>query len=128
MLLGIGVIVAGAWAVTGPVLGLFDVKGDEKNRAWYFAAVLGSCIPARVLASGIGQFFQSQEIMRPSVTAGLVAMVCNLVFGLVFVLGVPFAQTKLGFVACLLSHAVLSGFMTAVAFIIAIEQLLDRKL
>ena len=30
---------------------------------------------------------------------------------------------RLGFVACLLSHAVLSGFLTAVAFIIGVEQL-----
>ena len=63
---------------------------------------------------------QMSEMNVPEEEQPVVAIMLALFAGLVLcLLGVA----KLGFVACLLSHAVLSGFMTAVAFIIAIEQL-----
>ena len=49
-------------------------------------------------------------------TAVLLALLAGIVLCLMGV-------ARLGFMACILSHAVLSGFMTAVSFIIAIEQL-----
>jgi len=63
---------------------------------------------------------QMSEMNIPEEEEPMIAIMLALLSGLVLcLLGVA----KLGFVACLLSHAVLSGFMTAVAFIIAIEQL-----
>jgi len=63
---------------------------------------------------------QMSEMNIPEEEEPMIAIMLALCSGLVLcLLGVA----KLGFVACLLSHAVLSGFMTAVSFIIAIEQL-----
>eukprot|EP00939_MAST-03C_sp_MAST-3C-sp1_P001878 g1878.t1 len=96
----IGILVAVTWFLTSPVLGLFGVESSLRAKAAYFAVVLASCIPARTSASCISQFFQSQNIMHPSVFAGVVAMLCNLILGVVLVLGIPFKATKLGFLAC----------------------------
>jgi len=100
VLMSIGVIVAGTWAMTGPVLSLFGVESSQRDKAWYFAAVLASCIPARTTASCVSQLFSSQKIMFPSVFAGTCAMLCNLLFGVVLVLGEPFKILKIGFTAC----------------------------
>ena len=63
---------------------------------------------------------QMAEMNLPEEEGPMISIMMALMAGVVLcLLGVA----KLGFVACLLSHAVLSGFMTAVAFIIASEQL-----
>ena len=63
---------------------------------------------------------QMAEMNLPEEEGPMISIMMALMAGVILcLLGVA----KLGFVACLLSHAVLSGFMTAVAFIIASEQL-----
>ena len=87
---------------TGLALGAFGVKSASlKADAAYYAWVLMACIPARVGFSQLTQFFSAQKLTRPSYTTAPVAMVLNLVLGLVLVLGVPFLGFKgYGFKAC----------------------------
>ena len=91
------------WAATGPVLLFSQLWGHpdtEKQAlvwpAWYYALVLGTCLPARMLCGILNQFLQCQGIMYPSVVASLVAVVANVCLGLVFVLGIPFNPNPWG--------------------------------
>ena len=91
------------WAATGPVLllgQLWSHPDAEKQGlvwpAWYYSLVLATCLPARMLCGILNQFLQCQGIMYPSVVASIVAMLCNLGFGLVFVLGIPFNPNPAG--------------------------------
>ena len=91
------------WAATGLVLLLgqhWSHADPEKLGlvwpAWYYALVLATCLPARMLCGVLNQFLQCQSIMYPSVVASIVAMICNLGFGLVFVLGIPFNPNPAG--------------------------------
>ena len=69
--------------------------------AGYYAKVLAVSIPSRVLLVQLSQFFSSQRITDPEVSASVVAMSLNLLFGLIFVLGIPIANFYgYGFVAC----------------------------
>ena len=63
---------------------------------------------------------QMSELNVPEDDKPAVAVLLALLSGVVLCL---MGVARLGFLACILSHAVLSGFMTAVSFIIAIEQL-----
>ena len=56
----------------------------------YYALVLMGCLPARIIAGVVNQFFQAQFILYPSMVASVVAVGLNVAFGLVFVLGIPF--------------------------------------
>jgi Na+-driven multidrug efflux pump len=63
-------------------------------------------LPGQVLLSQLTQFFSSQRIMHPEVNASSVALILNLILGLILVLGIPFnsifgsAWSGFGFVAC----------------------------
>ena len=63
---------------------------------------------------------QMSELNVPEDDQPAMAVLLALLSGIVLCL---MGVARLGFMACILSHAVLSGFMTAVSFIIAIEQL-----
>ena len=93
--------VAVAWLLTGPALKLF-VKNDTLVKdAAYYATVLALCLPARVGFSQLTQFFSAQKIMRPSYATAPIAMVLNLVLGLILVLGIGIPHWKgFGFKAC----------------------------
>eukprot|EP00750_Incisomonas_marina_P028647 INCI6801.2.p1 GENE.INCI6801.2~~INCI6801.2.p1 ORF type:complete len:453 (-),score=63.76 INCI6801.2:627-1985(-) len=89
-LLTVGVVVCAAWAVTGPVLNVSGADPALVWPAWYYALVLMGCLPARIIAGVVNQFFQAQFILYPSMVASVVAVGLNVAFGLVFVLGIPF--------------------------------------
>ena len=90
-----------AWACTGPLLRAFRTSGNLVDPASYYALVLMIAIPPRVCISQISQYFMAQRITDPLVNSGLIAMVVNLVLGLVLVLGVPIpGWDGFGFQAC----------------------------
>merc|ERR1740123_46027 len=95
------VFVAIAWSLTGTVLRAFGQSDEMSSNAQYFASVLMLCLPVRVAASQLGTFFTSQKIMKPTMVSSVFAMLANLAFGLIFVLGIPIpGWNGFGFVAC----------------------------
>ena len=100
VLMIVTVFIAMAWGATGPVLKLAHSDENLIWPAWYYALVLGTCLPARAIATVMNQFFQSQKLMYPSMCASITAVFFNLVLGSVLVLGFPFKQLKIGFMAC----------------------------
>lgn len=93
--------VVGLWFLTGPVLLLFGESEELSHHAGYYAKVLALCLPARMVMSQVGKFFAGNGDVKPQVFSALFAAVVNLVFGLVFVLGIPFKNFDgFGFIAC----------------------------
>ena len=86
--------VAVAWLLTGPALRLFVNNNTLVKDAAYYATVLALCLPARVGFSQLTQFFSAQKIMRPSYATAPIAMVLNLVLGLILVLGIGIPHWK----------------------------------
>lgn len=90
-----------AWIFTKQVWIALGQSLRISTMAGYYAQVLAISIPAQVLFVQLSQFFSAQRIMYPEVTTSLVAMAFNLLFGLVFVLGIPIRNFGgFGFVAC----------------------------
>eukprot|EP00035_Acanthoeca_spectabilis_P006903 m.130461 g.130461 ORF g.130461 m.130461 type:complete len:83 (-) comp13713_c0_seq4:962-1210(-) len=56
--------------------------------AWYYAAVLSACIPARIAFSQITQFFSAQRQMSPAVVCSVFGMIVNLIAGYSTSLGI----------------------------------------
>lgn len=77
-------------------------QGDEITAdAGYYASVLAVSIPAQIAYGQLSQFFSSQRIMYPEVIASSSALGLNLLFGLIFVLGIPIPNfSGFGFVSC----------------------------
>ena len=77
-------------------------QGDEiTSDAGYYASVLAVSIPAQIAYGQLSQFFSSQRIMHPEVIASSSALGLNLLFGLIFVLGIPIPNfSGFGFVSC----------------------------
>lgn len=115
----VAIPVALCWALTGPVLRLFGVNDSEAKDAWYYSWVLATCLPARIAASQLAQFFQSQRIMHPAVVASAIAMLFNLLLGLVLVLGIPFKNwTGYGFPACPIITAAMEYLQLAIVVVV----------
>eukprot|EP00037_Helgoeca_nana_P029507 m.352862 g.352862 ORF g.352862 m.352862 type:complete len:501 (+) comp27988_c0_seq1:22-1524(+) len=96
----ISIPVMALWLLT--YLVMFHIFKEEKMAwdAWYYAAVLCACIPARVVFSQITQFFSAQRKMSPAVVCSVFGMIANLIAGLILVLGIPvpyFSSTIPGF-------------------------------
>ena len=97
----VGVFVIIAWIFTEQVWVAFGSDAEISKMAGYYASVLAISIPGQLLFSQLSQFFSAQRIMHPEVNASSFAMVCNLVFGLIFVLGIPIRNFDgFGFAAC----------------------------
>ena len=96
----IAVPVVIAWNVTQQVWTAFGSDPDISADAGYYARVLSLSIPGLVAFGQVSQFFSAQRIMHPEVNSSLIALGLNLVFGLIFVLGIPFPNFGFGFVAC----------------------------
>lgn len=105
VLLSLSIVVMMTWWMTGwlwsrPFLG---IDPTVANMAGYYAIVLSLSIPGQVVFSQVSQFFSSQRIMHPEVTASSASLILNLFFGLLLVLGIPLPKTwfaGFGFVAC----------------------------
>jgi Na+-driven multidrug efflux pump len=75
------------WLNTGPVLiGLGNAEAISQDSA-YYAMVLATCLPARIIVQNLGGYFQGQKIIEPSSYAAFLGMFANLGFGLWLVLG-----------------------------------------
>lgn len=95
------VFVAIAWSLTGPVLRALGRSEDLAGDAQYFALVLMICLPVRILYSQLSCFFNAQKITKPSMVTSVCGMLANLVFGLIFVLGLGVPNWDgFGFAAC----------------------------
>jgi multidrug resistance protein, MATE family len=71
------------------------------HMAGYYARVLALSLPGQLVFSQLSQFFSCQRIMYPEVNASSLALILNLVLGLVFVLGIPIpGWSGFGFEAC----------------------------
>ena len=46
------------WAITGPVLKWMGNEEVISNMAWYYAAVLISVLPSRIILANLGSFFK----------------------------------------------------------------------
>ena len=77
-------------------------QGDEITAdAGYYATVLAVSIPGQIAYSQLSQFFSSQRIMHPEVIASSSALGLNMMFGLIFVLGVGIPNfAGFGFISC----------------------------
>ncbi len=97
----VALFVALAWNFTEQVWEAFGSDIEISGMAGYYASVLSISIPGQMLFTQLSQFFSAQRIMQPEVNASTFGLICNLVFGLTFVLGffVPNFDGY-GFAAC----------------------------
>lgn len=97
----VSIFVVLAWNLTERVWIAFGSDAEISAMAGYYASVLSISIPGQMLFSQLSQFFSAQRIMHPEVNASTFGMVCNLIFGLMFVLGffIP-GFDGFGFAAC----------------------------
>lgn len=101
VLFSVMVPVAVCWSLTGVVLRAFGKDSQTAGEAGYYALVLMACFPARIGFSQLSSFFMSQRILKPGYTCATFGMVFNLIFGCIFVLGIPIPGFNgYGFWAC----------------------------
>ncbi|KAL7545794.1 hypothetical protein ACHAWF_009139, partial [Thalassiosira exigua] len=97
--LSVGVMVS--WGYTERVWTWLGQSEEVARDAGYYSSVFILSVPAQLWFSQLSQFLSAQRIMKPEVTASLMALLCNLVLGVGLVLGVPFLNFHgFGFKAC----------------------------
>jgi multidrug resistance protein, MATE family len=97
----VSVLVFFSWYLTEWVWRKFGTDPVVAHMAGYYAIVLAYSIPGQLIFSQLSQFFSSQRIMHPEVNAASLALLSNLVLGIIFVLGVGIPGFDgYGFVAC----------------------------
>lgn len=95
------IVVVIAWSMTETVWKWMGSDETIARMAGYYAKVLAWSLPGQLAFSQLQQFFSAQRILRPEVNASAMAMICNLVLGLFFVLGWPVTHWNgFGFMAC----------------------------
>eukprot|EP00931_Biecheleriopsis_adriatica_P058105 TRINITY_DN34524_c0_g1_i1.p1 TRINITY_DN34524_c0_g1~~TRINITY_DN34524_c0_g1_i1.p1 ORF type:complete len:527 (-),score=84.95 TRINITY_DN34524_c0_g1_i1:26-1561(-) len=109
------------WLATAPVLqyGL-GTDPEVAGYAGYYAIVLAFSLPAQMFSDKMGTFFTSQKITGPSAKSTPLSLVLNLVFGLQFVLGIPFAGVAFGFWACPVVTTLVAWFLVLVFVVVFI--------
>jgi len=101
VVLAVSIPVLALWLVTGPVLRAMGQSEQIANDAWYYAGILSGAFPARIVFGQMRQFFSAQKITHPEAVCSVSAMLLNLIFGLIMVLGVPIPGFDgFGFHAC----------------------------
>jgi len=107
--LSIGVMIS--WSFTEQVWIWLGQSEEIAKDAGYYSFVFIFAIPAQLGFGQLSQFLSAQRIMKPEVTASLMALLCNLVLGLGLVLGIPFLGFDgFGFKACPLVTVVIVWF------------------
>jgi MATE family multidrug resistance protein len=76
-----------SWLLCGPMLKLIGVKEELIPAAAYYAYVLVTAMPARIIISQLSQYLMAQGIVQPLVKTGLFSMILNLILGIILVLG-----------------------------------------
>ena len=102
LLLGaLSVLVMISWCYTEQVWVWLGQPADISKDAGYYSLVFMLSIPSQLGFGQLSQFLSAQRIMKPEVSASLTALVCNLLLGLVLVLGIPIPGfSGFGFKAC----------------------------
>ena len=117
----VAVPVIALWSVTEPVLLLLGVAPNLARIAGHYALILIASIPPMIISSQLAKMLEAQRIMYPSVVAALAAMACNVLFGLVFVLGVGIpGWSGFGFLACPTVTAAMEWLQLAVVYFVFI--------
>jgi Na+-driven multidrug efflux pump len=97
----VAVLVIICWNLTELVWTKFGSDPEIAKMAGYYASVLSISIPGQILFGQLSQFFSAQRIMHPEVNSSTLSLFCNLIFGLIFVLGIPIpGWNGFGFNAC----------------------------
>lgn len=97
----VAIFVVICWNLTEQIWDAFGSDPAIAKMAGYYASVLSLSIPGQLAFTQLSQFFSAQRIMQPEVNASTTALFINLIFGLIFVLGIPFpGWTGYGFKAC----------------------------
>lgn len=103
------------WSFTETIWLWFGSDPELAKMAGYYANVLAYSLPAQLAYGQLSQFFSSQRIMHPEVNASSIALISNLVLGLVLVLGVGVpGWNGFGFKACPL----VTSIVTYVSFFV----------
>lgn len=101
ILAALSIVVAISWSFTEQVWIGLGQSEDVSKMAGYYSFIFIFAIPAQLLFDQLAQYLSAQRIMRPEVVASLIALICNLILGITFVLGVPFLGFDgFGFEAC----------------------------
>jgi len=101
------IVVFACWYVTPYVWIAYGSDREVSIMAGYYARVLALSLPGQLAYSQLSQFFSAQRIMHPEVMSSAAALTLNLVFGLIFVLGIPIPGWHgFGFAACPIVTAV----------------------
>jgi multidrug resistance protein, MATE family len=97
----VSIFVIICWNLTEQIWTAFGSDPKIAKMAGYYSMVLSLSIPGQLAFSGLSPFFSAQRIMHPEVNASTAALFANLIFGLIFVLGIPFPDwSGYGFKAC----------------------------
>ncbi|KAG7338049.1 MATE efflux family protein [Nitzschia inconspicua] len=97
----VAVLVILCWNLTELVWIKFGTDPEIAKMAGYYASVLSISIPGQIIFGQLSQFFSAQRIMHPEVNSSTLSLCCNMLFGLIFVLGIPIpGWTGFGFKAC----------------------------
>eukprot|EP00529_Nitzschia_sp_RCC80_P018861 CAMPEP_0113510598 /NCGR_PEP_ID=MMETSP0014_2-20120614/38225_1 /TAXON_ID=2857 /ORGANISM="Nitzschia sp." /LENGTH=514 /DNA_ID=CAMNT_0000406567 /DNA_START=103 /DNA_END=1647 /DNA_ORIENTATION=- /assembly_acc=CAM_ASM_000159 len=122
VLFTMSLIVIVAWNFTEFVWLKFGSDPEISEMAGYYARTLSFAIPGMVCFAQLSQFFSAQRIMSPEVNAASFGLVCNLFFGLIFVLGWPSSLFPnfdgYGFWACPIVTSAVTYFQLAFILII----------
>ena len=89
-----------SWLFTEKVWLLMGQSTEMSANAGYYSYVFIFAIPAQLGLSQLSQFLSAQRIMKPEVIVSSMALICNLILGMEFVLGIPLPQFAGGFRAC----------------------------
>lgn len=101
VLMGVVLVIMLIWQTTTLFWTKMGSDPTAASMAGYYARVLSLSLPAQLGFSQLSQYFQAQRIMHPEVKAATIAMLLNLVAGLVLVLGVGIPDWNgYGFRAC----------------------------
>jgi MATE family multidrug resistance protein len=101
VLMGVVLLIGLIWQTTAWFWVQMGTDPTAASMAGYYARVLSLSLPAQLGFTQLSQYFQAQRIMHPEVNAATVAMLLNLIAGLVFVLGVGIPEWEgYGFQAC----------------------------
>ncbi|KAL3799012.1 hypothetical protein HJC23_005151 [Cyclotella cryptica] len=107
----LSVVVMISWGYTQKVWEALGQSTVLAKDAGYYSSVFIFMVPAQIGFDQLAQFFSAQRIMKPEVVTALMALIVNLMLGLVFVLGMPLPRFDgYGFVACPIVTVVVDWF------------------
>lgn len=122
VLSAVSVFVFIAWNFTEMVWVKLGSDPKISADAGYYARVLSFSIPGQVLFGQVSQYFSAQRIMDPEVRSSMVALILNLVLGLIFVLGIGIPNfTGYGFAAAPIVTSLVVYIQMTVLYVVYIR-------